>query len=669
MKRSIAARLLLVGVLCAVSPVLAQQDAAAYKAAKEIENVSERIQALEAFVDHYSESNYKGDAYNALFQAYLQTGEGDRAVEAAENYLAVMPAERRGSAYNGLAWRLAENKIGLEAAARYAKLAEEWARSLNNPRQLANILDTRAYVHYQMGDYSTAEALQREAAVGNEEDPEFIGRLALYEEAVGKRAEALRTVARTILFGGGDEELEYFHAWLEKEAPDANRRKALKEQIINETVQAYLNAGEAGSEVQKRSIAAGLMARTGVDLSRARQWAEAAVASIDAKTDVNDEITSRSRLAAVYFAQGEYPKALETVAPVADIANPWDGDFWYMLGQIHEKSGDDRRAFDAYLQGLTILQPEKLKAAAGSVLEKINRDSASLDQQIEAAQKELLNFDPGQYQGSRAAGGTAVLAELFTGAECNPCVGSDYAFDALAKYYPRSMLVILEHHLHIPGPDPLTNNDTEARYQFYGRNFGTPTVFIGGRDKITGGGPKIVTQNRFTLYHRMIQKHLQTSPAALTISGSAGLAGDMATIDLQIEAVNRNSPPGENARLNVALVERSVDYQGANGVAHHAFVVRKLAGGGEGMPLNLQDGRAAFHTSIDLAAVETEISAYLDEFAQKNASRFRGAGTWRARPEKLNRDNLAMVAWVQDMDSNEVLQALYLDVPPPSAQR
>ncbi len=652
-----------------INLVVAQDDASAYKAARGIENLSERIQALEAFVNDYSESNYKGDAYNALFQAYLQTGEGDKAVEAAENYLATMPAERRGSAYNGLAWRLAEKKTGLETAARYAKLAEEWGRSLNNPRQLRNILDTRAYVHYQMGDYSTAEALQREAAVGNEEDPEFIGRLALYEEAVGKRAEALRTVARTLLFGGGDEYLEHFNAWLEKEAPDADRRQALKEQIINETVQTYINEGEVGSEMQRRSIAAGLMARAGVDLPRARQWAEAAAASINNQTDVNDEIDYRSRLAAVYFAQSEYSKALEAVAPVREVASPWDGDFWYMVGQTYEKSGEDGKALEAYLQGLTVLQPEKLMAAAGVLYEKMYGSRDGLPQRIEEAQQELLNFDPGQYRGPLSAAGPAVLAELFTGAECNPCVGSDYAFDALAKYYPRSILVILEHHLHIPGPDPLTNNDTEARYQFYSRNFGTPTVFIGGRDKITGGGPKMVTQNRFNLYNHAIQKHLQASPATLTISGSANLAGDMVTIALQIEAVNGNAPAGENARWNVALVERSVDYEGANGVAHHAFVVRKLLGGGAGMPLALQEGRAVFNTDIELATVEAELSAYLDEWGQKNASRFRGTGTWRARPEKLNRDNLAMVAWVQDIESKEVLQALYLDVPPASTLR
>lgn len=77
----------------------------------------------------------------------------------------------------------------------------------------------------------------------------------------------------------------------------------------------------------------------------------------------------------------------------------------------------------------------------------------------------------------------------------------------------------------------------------------------------------------------------------------------------------------------------------------------------------------AISKSIELKAVETELSAYLDEFAEKNANRFRNAGGWRARPEKLNRDNLAIVAWVQDRESKEVMQAFYMDVPAASAMR
>ena len=52
--------------------------------------------------------------------------------------------------------------------------------------------------------------------------------------------------------------------------------------------------------------------------------------------------------------------------------------------------------------------------------------------------------------------------ELFTGAQCPPCVAADVAFDVLEKTYKPADLVLIQYHLHIPGPDPLTNAASEA---------------------------------------------------------------------------------------------------------------------------------------------------------------------------------------------------------------
>ena len=56
-----------------------------------------------------------------------------------------------------------------------------------------------------------------------------------------------------------------------------------------------------------------------------------------------------------------------------------------------------------------------------------------------------------------------VLLELFTGAECGPCVAADLAFDALSDVYRTTELITLEYHLHIPRPDPLTGRDSVTR--------------------------------------------------------------------------------------------------------------------------------------------------------------------------------------------------------------
>lgn len=478
----------------------------------------------------------------------------------------------------------------------------------------------------------------------------------------------MRTAVRTILYGGGEEYVKHFENWLEKEETDPAKQEVLKNDIVMEVIRNFLNETDSAVDYGKRSTAAGLMAQTAVNLAEAQEWAEAAVASITNETAMNDIIAYRSNLARVCFTRENYQKALDAVKPVMDLADPWNSDFWYMAGQSYEKLGQDQKAMEAYLQALVVLQPENILSAYTALYEKTHGNSNDVETQIEKTKKELLNFNPGRYEDSETAAGKVVLAELFTGAECNPCIGADYAFDALAKYYPRSVVVILEYHLHIPGPDPLTNTDTESRYQTYGRNFGTPTVFIGGTDKITGGGPRIVTKNRFTLYDRTIQKHLAGSKPAVAISGSPDLKKDIVKIDLDIKALDARALAGKSPALHIALVERSVDYQGGNGVAHHIFVVRKLLGGGDGFPLEMK-GNNSMKVSkyMELKAVEADLSAYLDEFAEKNTSRFRSSDGWRARPEKLNRDNLAIVAWVQDGQSKEVFQAFYIDVPAISA--
>jgi thiol-disulfide isomerase/thioredoxin len=43
-----------------------------------------------------------------------------------------------------------------------------------------------------------------------------------------------------------------------------------------------------------------------------------------------------------------------------------------------------------------------------------------------------------------------VLAELFTGSECPPCVGADLAFDGLVEAVPAKYLAVLVYHLPIP---------------------------------------------------------------------------------------------------------------------------------------------------------------------------------------------------------------------------
>ena len=153
----------------------------------------------------------------------------------------------------------------------------------------------------------------------------------------------------------------------------------------------------------------------------------------------------------------------------------------------------------------------KIKSAADSLIGRNKIDPAILTEKIESERTKAKNFDPGK-RTEKNSTGRIVLAELFTGAECGPCVAADHAFDNLAEYYPRNDLAILEYHVHIPGPDPLTNPDSYRRYSYYGGDFGTPTVFIDGKEKLTGGGNDVVAANRFRVYNYLAGKHGKKKP-------------------------------------------------------------------------------------------------------------------------------------------------------------
>ena len=69
------------------------------------------------------------------------------------------------------------------------------------------------------------------------------------------------------------------------------------------------------------------------------------------------------------------------------------------------------------------------------------------------------------------------MVELFTGSKCAPCVAADLDAAALEVTWPMSHLIVLRYHEHVPGPDPLRNADSEARFGYYNGK-GTPTVSL-----------------------------------------------------------------------------------------------------------------------------------------------------------------------------------------------
>ncbi|MSR32010.1 MAG: hypothetical protein EXR99_10940 [Gemmataceae bacterium] len=260
-----------------------------------------------------------------------------------------------------------------------------------------------------------------------------------------------------------------------------------------------------------------------------------------------------------------------------------------------------------------------------------------------------LGIKPEPFKGRKSASDRVVLVELFTGTECPPCVAADLAFDALGKCFKTPEVVSLQYHLHIPGPDPLTNPDCEARARYYGRQIeGTPAIFFNGKAGAGGGGPREAAMEKFSEYRGVIEPLLE-KPAGGKMTASAVQTGDDVAISVAVEGFKET---GNNIRLNMVLTEKEVRYTGGNKQKRHHHVVRSFPAGVEGIPL--AGGVVKKEAKVNLGDLRKKWSSYLDQASREEP--FSGKG----RP--LEFKNLLVVAFVQNMATGEVLQAIEVPV-------
>jgi tetratricopeptide (TPR) repeat protein len=659
MKRSIFFTVLLTFVSLALGR--AQSDTASFRAAAAVGNPSGRISALIQFLEQFPRSPFRSGALNILFALYVDKGDEPQALDAATHYLQALAPETRLGPYNQIAYTLAMKNMGLDSALSYATLAEGMAKG-EGAGTLGPVQDTRAFVLYRKGDIAAAENLQNEAIRGHEEDPEYIGHLALYQELNGKRRIALSTISRAIYLGGDREMQARFSDWLVGEEKDGKRRAALKESIVMKTVHSSVDTLHGTGAVAAKSNAAAFMARLSVDLPVAQKFAEAAVRSLGKTSTVENTVTFKQNLAMVTAARGKFREALVILRSIEDLASPWSTEFWVALGGMYQKLGQPEKAVSAYMNGLTAMNPTELRDTLEAAYRKLHGSIDGLDADLEHLKQAGAAFDPGRYPRPERRTGKALLVELFTGAECAPCVASDIAFDALGEYYLPADVAILEYHVHIPGPDPLTTNDSWSRYQMYGGG-GTPTVIIDGRESIVGGGPKYIARNRFNLYRYAIQKYKGDEPG-VSLKIDVARHRDSIAVAAHIGAVRGRVKNG-NCVLHIALVQRSVDYTGGNGISRHAMVVRRLFGGVAGTPVSSALPEETIQQTVSVAEVEAGIRDLQNDPKGQPSwpGRKRNFSGWKTLPADIDRSNLTVVAWIQDEGTHEVLQSASQDVP------
>jgi hypothetical protein len=269
--------------------------------------------------------------------------------------------------------------------------------------------------------------------------------------------------------------------------------------------------------------------------------------------------------------------------------------------------------------------------------------------EVDAREQKIDWVKVSTYPGRKGKSNRAVLVELFTGAECPPCVAADVAFDALRKTYKPSDVVLLEYHLHVPGPDPLTNPATEARSKYYGDVVeGTPTILFNGKAEAGGGGGMAGGQGKYEEYTLTIDPLLE-KPGDAKLKASAVRNGDK--IEIAAEAADVDGPP-EKLRLRVALVEEQVKYTGGNKLPMYHHVVRALPGGPAGV--TLKDRSAKQTVTVDLKELREQLTKYLTDSGKENP--------FPRKDRPLDLKHLQVVAFVQNDDTREVLQAVTAEV-------
>jgi len=232
------------------------------------------------------------------------------------------------------------------------------------------------------------------------------------------------------------------------------------------------------------------------------------------------------------------------------------------------------------------------------------------------------------------------------------------AFDAILERFSRQEVAVLEYHVHIPLPDPMTNPSTEARAKFCDAQ-GTPTYAIDG-EKATGGAARDEAKEFYDKLDTQIVKRLD-KPAEARLSLEASLQGGLVKVKAGVDKLASKSP---DLMLQIALVEDGLSYSGENGLRFHPMVVRSLGGEkAEGFPIAPLKVTAIEHT-FDLGKITRELKAYLEDYEKEHKQAFyymkdKEKGFLQKKYE-INEGRLSVAAFIQDKKTKNVLQAAFV---------
>jgi tetratricopeptide (TPR) repeat protein len=364
----------------------------------------------------------------------------------------------------------------------------------------------------------------------------------------------------------------------------------------------------------------------------------------------------QANLARVLIRKGDRAQARELLEAALESNPILPPEYAFLLARMRIESGEKALALETMMRAavtgrLEAEQTSLLKTVYTELHGSLERLPESLDEIYE--QRFPLPVNPRPYQPGPDRRDRVVLAEVFTGAGCPPCVAPDLAFEAALGSYSRGELVVLMYHQHIPLPDPMTNPVAELRLRYYGIKV-VPMVLVDGKLEDKGGGSRYQAAAAYERLEKYVNRQLET-PARANIDLVAVRKQGTVEAAVEIRALN---PAPQKTRLHLVLVENRLRYAGENGVRFHPMVVRAMAEQGSGISIDLrkpQKIKRKFH----VRAIASELKRYLDDY---EAGGRHGVMSFSEKKHLINEERLSIVAFLQDEETREVLQAAFVQV-------
>jgi hypothetical protein len=200
--------------------------------------------------------------------------------------------------------------------------------------------------------------------------------------------------------------------------------------------------------------------------------------------------------------------------------------------------------------------------------------------------------------------GRTVIVELFTGADCHPCVNANKGLVSFIDDHNRSEVVALVYHRSIPVRDKLETSETIARHGFYlppGEHFSTPNIWVDGRIARVGGFISPAEgQQWFEDKYTSERAEANESQVSMTVDG---IFTSTRSGRVWINVTALETPVESNLTLHTVIVRKTYGpWNGGNGILNHYWIVRKMLPDPGGEPFNISQGETkSFSYNLNLS--------------------------------------------------------------------